>query len=268
MAASQPSLETDHNRPNISLIDKANNVFELMPKVKEKSPPEPENVTFSEELSKLFPEANEKMIEQKDEIPDLQIQDLDQISSKIDRGEIPKHLNFFTGGINREFGNKVRSLGILTNSADFLNFRQSDICEDLMKNNKLKIHVHTGHIFHNNIDTNESIFDFFENQEDETKQFLEDFEFNITDSYDDYFMKYLVNIKDGNDDKFDMLTNKNSKFFFYYTNNYLRQINEQVKLIRHSVITNNETALEILQNKDWQYFMERILEVCQSSNNE
>ena len=201
------------------------------------------------------------MIEQEDEIPNLPIQNLDQISSKIDRGEIPKELNFFTGGINREFESKVRSLGISTNSADFLNFVQSDTCEDLMKNNNLKIHVDTGHIFHNNIDANESIFDFFENQEDETKQFLEDFEFNITDSYDDYFMKYLVNIKDGNDDKFDMLTNKNSKFFFYYTNNYLRQINEQVKLIRHSVITNNETALEILQNKYWQ------VEVCQSNNN-
>ena len=69
-------------------------------------------------------------------------------------------------------------------------------------------------------------------------------------------MKYLVNIKDRNDDKFDMLTNKNSKCFFYHFNNYLRQRNEQVKLVRHSVITNNETALEILQNKDWQYFIE------------
>ena len=47
-----------------------------------------------------------------------------------------------------------------------------------MKNNNLKIHVDTGHIFHNNTDTNETIFDFFENQEDETKQFLEDFEFS------------------------------------------------------------------------------------------
>ena len=41
-----------------------------------------------------------------------------------------------------------------------------------MKNKKLKIHVDIGHIFHNNVDTNKSIFDFFENQEDETKQFL------------------------------------------------------------------------------------------------
>ena len=94
MAASQPRLKTDHNRPNISLIDGANNVVELMSKDKEKPPLEPENITFSEELSKLFPEANEKMIEQEDETPNLLIQDLDQISSKIDRGEIPKQLNF------------------------------------------------------------------------------------------------------------------------------------------------------------------------------
>ena len=29
---------------------------------------------------------------------------------------------------------------------------------------------------------------------------------------------------------------------------------------------NDETALEILQNKDWPYFIERILEICQSNN--
>ena len=36
--------------------------------------------------------------------------------------------------------------------------------------------------------------------------------------------------------------------------------------IRHSVVLNDETALEILQIKNWQYFIERILEVCQSNN--
>ena len=115
---------------------------------------------------------------------------------------------------------------------------------------ELKVHADTEHIFYSNINTNKNIFDFCENQEDKTKQFLKYFEFDITDSYDDYFMKYVINIKDRNDDKFDMLTNKNSKFFFYHFNNYLRQINEQVKGIRHGVITNKENALEILQNKD------------------
>ena len=120
-------------------------------------------------------------------------------------------------------------------------------------------------IFHENTDTNESIYSFFQNQEDETKKWI-DFDFILSDDYNDYFMKYLVNIKDGEDEKYDMLTNKNSKFLFYHFNGYLRQINEPTKPIRHSVVVDDDTTLEILQNKNWQYFIERILKVCQSNN--
>ena len=31
-------------------------------------------------------------------------------------------------------------------------------------------------------------------------------------------------------------------------------------------MADDDTALEILQNQNWQYFMEKILEVCQSNN--
>ena len=93
-----------------------------------------------------------------------------------------------------------------------------------------------------------------------------DFESVLSDDYEDYFMKYLANIKDGNDEKYDMLTNRNSKFLFYHFNDFLRQINEPTKPVRHSVVQNDKTALEILQNKDWQNFIERILEVRQSNN--
>ena len=134
-----------------------------------------------------------------------------------------------------------------------------------MKTNKLKIHVESGNIDHNNTNTNESIYSFFKNQEDETKKLI-DFEFILSDDYNDNFMKYLVNIKDGEDEKYDMLTNKNSKFLFYHFNDYLRQINESTKPVRHSVVVDDDTTLEILQNKNWQYFKDRILEVCQSNN--
>ena len=60
-----------------------------------------------------------------------------------------------------------------------------------------------------------------------------------------------------------MLTNKNSKFLFYHFNDYLRQIHEPTKPVRHIVVLNDETALEILQRRNWQ---NRILEVCQSNN--
>ena len=79
-------------------------------------------------------------------------------------------------------------------------------------------------------------------------------------------MKYFVNIKNGNDKKCDLLTNKNSKCLFYHFNDYLRQINEPTKPVRHNIVLNDETALEILQNKNCQYFIKRILEVCQWNN--
>ena len=63
-----------------------------------------------------------------------------------------------------------------------------------------------------------------------------------------------------------MLANKNPKFLFYNFNDYFKQINQPTKPVRHAVVTDDETALEILQSKNWRYFIERILEVCQSNN--
>ena len=63
-----------------------------------------------------------------------------------------------------------------------------------------------------------------------------------------------------------MLTDRNSKFLFYDLSDYLRQISEPTKLVCHSVVLNDETALEILQNKVWHYYIERILEVRQSND--
>ena len=53
---------------------------------------------------------------------------------------------------------------------------------------------------------------------------------------------------------------------FYHVNDYLRQINEPTKSVRHSIVADDNTAPEILQIKNWQYFIDRILEVYQSNN--
>ena len=132
------------------MTDKAENSIEIIPKVKDK-----------------------KIEEQEEKINDLPLNNLEEIFSKIDKGEIPKELKFFVGGLTNEFENRVRSLGISTGSNDFLDFLQSDICADLMTVNKLKIHIESGDIYHNNTDPNESIYSFFENQEDETKKWID-----------------------------------------------------------------------------------------------
>ena len=112
------------------MTDRAENTIEIIPKVKEKT--KPEEITFSYELSKLFPEANKKITEQEEKINNLPVNNLEKIFSKIDTGQIPKELKFFVGGLNNKFENKVRLLGVSTGSNDFLDFLQSDICANLI----------------------------------------------------------------------------------------------------------------------------------------
>ena len=68
----------------------------------------------------------------------------------------------FEGGQNKEFEDKVKLIGLSTDSIEFLEFLQSDFCQEIFIENKLKIRIETGNIFFNNLDTNESIDDFFQ----------------------------------------------------------------------------------------------------------
>ena len=62
-----------------------------------------------------------------------------------------------------------------------------------------------------------------------------------------------------------MLTNNNSKFIFYNFNNYLNRIGRPIQFVRHTITSDDDYALTKLQNKEWLYFIERIVEVSQSS---
>ena len=79
--------------------------------------------------------------------------------------------------------------------------------------NKLKIHIKSGNIFFNNLDTNESIYGFFQQQENQSKAKI-NFEFSFTDSYEDYFDLLVQAFKGNKDQKYDVLTNKNSNIYF------------------------------------------------------
>ena len=107
---------------------------------------------------------------------------------------MPKELKFFSGGkaeIDTLRANVINNVGVLNNSnAEFLDFLSSDIGRNLMITNKLKIHIETGQIFHDNQITGESIFNFLRNQEDITKKLLK-INIAITDDFDYYVRKFF-----------------------------------------------------------------------------
>ena len=61
-----------------------------------------------------------------------------------------------------------------------------------------------------------------------------------------------------------MLTNKKSRFLFYNFNDYLSTISKPLQLVRHTVTSDDDYALREMQNKNWPYFIERILKVSET----
>ena len=57
---------------------------------------------------------------------------------------------------------------------------------------------------------------------------------------------------------------KNTKYLIYLFNDFQNSIGKPLIKIRHTLVTDNYLAAEEIQNQDWEYFIERVIEVCKS----
>ena len=135
---------------------------------------------------------------------------------------------------------------------------QGELCKKILKDNKLKIHIETGNIYYDNTDTNESLHNFIIAQNNPISGEI-DHSFTFDRDYVTYF-EWLVNaFSTPKKHTLDIFTNKNSKFIFYHFNDYLQQNSNQIKIIKHSVVTQDYIAAQEIQDKNWQYFVESVL---------
>ena len=97
--------------------------------------------------------------------------------AELDRGKLPDQLKFFEGDgrekdlvlqrMRKNIGNFSKA------SLEFLQYLSSDYGKELLQRNKLKIHVESGEIFHDNINTGKNFYNIFSDQEDGTKKIVE-----------------------------------------------------------------------------------------------
>ena len=243
---------------------------------------ETRKIAFSKEITKLFPKVKEEELplgqgdvdEFKDE-GDLDFLDkTDKYDFPMkDEEKVPKikqqqqqqqqtldiDLDFFAGGDknSRKLMKTAASyIGELNPSNRvFLEYLSSNFGARLLTKNKLKIHLESGQFFHNNIITNESIYDFLLKQQDETKRELYP-EVLVGNDFEFYVNELLANVQDND---YDLHTNSTAKFLLYNCNT-LRLANRLKPLsIRHSQIVTNEKAISILQSNTWGYFIEQLL---------
>ena len=126
----------------------------------------------------------------------------------------------------------------------------------------MKIHLESGKIFIDEKSTSESLYDFLQNQQDETKKELA-IDIPIQNDFETYVREILTEIVD---DDYDLQTNSTSKFLFYNFNN-VRIIERRPPIkIKYSEIVENTIGLGVIQNHNWQYFIETILEISNNRN--
>ena len=75
-------------------------------------------------------------------------------------------------------------------------------------------------------------------------------EFETSGDYDEYVTGYLAAIKNINDKNYEMLTNKNSKFWFYNFSDYLSAIGKPLQLVRDTLISDDDYTLTELQKRN------------------
>ena len=220
---------------------------------------------ISDKLQQLFPDV-EKISEQNkraDVSPDFE--NLSETLTAISTNEIvPFEFEFFKGGNNEKFADIIRGINSSSDTNEFLNFLQSNICQKLLEDNKLKIHTETGNIYYDNNDTNESIHSFILAQANPISGEI-DHAFTFHRNYTTYFQWLTDAFNESTKNKLDILTNKNSKFLFYHFNDYLQQSGKEIKKIKHSVVTQDYLAAEKIQDRNWKYFVESVLTFSQKA---
>ena len=152
-----------------------------------------------------------------------------------------------------------------TENFAFIDFLQSDFCKEILQTNALKIHIETGNIYYNDTDTNESVLELVTNQQNTSKAIINN-EFKFGRNYKQYFDWILHEFDAQDKTTFDIFSYQNTKFLVYRYNDYEESLGLPLLKIRHALVTDNYLAAEEIQNQDWQYFIERVIEVCKFSD--
>ena len=239
-------------------------------------------IAFSKEMTKMFPKIREQELDygeaDVDEFKD--VGDLDFLD-KTDKYDFPMQeeefkkdraeardetfdmdLDFYAGGDKNSkklMANAVSYIGQLNKSNQlFLEYLSSNFGAFVLNKNKLKIHLESGQFFHNDVITNESIYDFLLKQQDETKKELQ-VEVLVGNDFEVYVNELLANVQDND---YDLHTNSTAKFLFYNFNTFRLTKRLNPLTVRHSEVVTNEQAISILQSNNWQYMVEQLLHVA------
>ena len=222
-------------------------------------------------LQEIFPDADEVLYENEASKIRQQyfpytgiVRKESEIFTEPNNDEIPQEIEIFSGGAEQASSlfSRLDSHNLFRGNEVFVNFLGTEECQEALQRDGISIHVPTRNIFVNNQNTEESIYTFLDNQQDETKKETP-LNFSYDDNLTDYMTKYLPAINDYDEVKYDFFANKNSKFLFNLFNKYQQDRGRKKQSVRHTKVSTDDYTLQKLQDKNWPYFINRIIEFSQ-----
>ena len=117
------------------------------------STPKSKQITFSDTITKIFPKTCEA-ISNDDEINIEYDSDISSVVGGLKDRNLPVDLEFFCGGEKNKqklTENATRNIGVLNDSnKKFISYLTSEYGDFVLAKNKIKIHLESGQIFHDN----------------------------------------------------------------------------------------------------------------------
>ena len=131
---------------------------------------------------------------------------------------------------------------------ELVSFLCSDIRQNIMVNNSFSIHIETGDIFYNDFNTKKNFYNFLLTQQDESKQFIPK-RISYHYSFEKYTRSYLSSSSLEGIDRFDLLSNKNAKYWLHKFNDWIVSMGAEKTLIRHISKVRDKIGLQKIEEK-------------------
>ena len=140
-------------------------------------------------------------------------------------------------------------LSLNEDNYEFISFLGSETGQNIMKNNSLSIHMESWDIFYQNFNTNEHLYSFLLAQQDLSKQVIPK-RISYHHSFEKYIKNYLPSFLMEESKKFDLFSNKKSKYLMLKLNDWIKLSGAEKMLIRHKSKAEDDVGLKKIEEKE------------------
>ena len=167
---------------------------------KEKTKEQETEITPSDPLLEYFKNAdqilNDDFILQKEkDAADLENfikqYQIDTLTDEIDQGRIPEILEFYFGGPDDSFFTRVLDLNPDEDTILFIQLIATNYGSQIMNESRLSIHIGTGDLYYDGVNTKESLYNFIASQKSTSKKRIRE-KLYYGGTFEQYLSKFLL----------------------------------------------------------------------------